>query len=225
MKTIKLRSGLVAISFAFAASLGICAQANADTIAVPVSLNGDVVKFVETNTGCALDAAGNILDTSGNIVGVVYGPDGKVVHEVTGDKIVVIKERGDSIAAASLYNRLVDLQNLLIAEKALNHISGDKFDALSAELTTARSDLDAKVASGSVLSFQESLDVGASLDAIASRVRGELNNVAVAEVVFKPMVIVSNPEKKRIAIYQRTVKSSDGITKTTQTTTTETKTE
>ena len=144
MKTKKLRSGLVAISFALATSLGVCAQANADTIAVPVSLNGDVVKFVETNTGCALDAAGNILDTSGNIVGVVYGSDGKVVREVSGDKIVVIKERGDSIATASLYNRLVDLQNLLITEKALNHISGDKFDVLSAELTTTRSDLDAQ---------------------------------------------------------------------------------
>jgi hypothetical protein len=42
VKTRKLRSGLVATSFALATSLRVCAQANADTIAVPDSLDGDV---------------------------------------------------------------------------------------------------------------------------------------------------------------------------------------
>ena len=44
---------------------------------------------------------------------------------------------------------------------------------------------------------------------------------AFAEVVYKPMVIVDDPAKKRIAIYRRTVTTSDGVTRTTKTTTTE----
>lgn len=43
-----------------------------------------------------------------------------------------------------------------------------------------------------------------------------------AEVVYRPMVIVEDAAQKRISIYRRTVKTSDGVTRTTKTTTTET---
>jgi hypothetical protein len=208
--------------FALAVSFGVSGQANADTIEVPVTLTGDVIKVVSTTTGATVDASGNVLDASGNIVGVVVGPDGKAVHEVTGDKIVVIKQRGDSILSASLYNRIYDLQNTLVQEKALGHISSDKYDALYEDIKKARADLDAKIASGSILTFDESLATAADLDSLASRVKGELTGVTATSIVFNPMVVVESPDKKRISIYQRTVKTSDGVTKTTQTTTTET---
>lgn len=224
MNTQILRNGkLVAISFALAVSFGVGSQvANADTIEVPVTLTGDVVKFVETNTGAAIDATGDILSPSGQIIGVVYGPNGKVVHEISGDKVVVIKERGDSILSASLYNRLYDLQNLLISEKALGHISKDKYDAIFADLKDARADLDAKLSSGGLLAFDESVEIGSDLDTIAARLKSEITSPPTyAAVVYKPMVIVDDPAKKRIAIYRRTVTTSDGVTRTTKTTTTE----
>jgi hypothetical protein len=224
MKTQILRnSKLVAISFALAVSFGVGSQvANAETIEVPVSLTGDVVRFVETNRGAAIGATGDIFDASGHVVGVVYGPNGKVVHEVSGDKIVVIKERGDTILSASLYNRLFDLQNLLVSEKALGHISADKYDALYADLKDARAELDSKVSSGGLLAFDESIEIGSDLDTIASRLKTEITSPpAYAEVVYRPMVIVEDPAQKRIAIYRRTVTTSDGVTRTTKTTTTE----
>jgi hypothetical protein len=226
MKTKVLGRKWAAISLVLAASIGVGAQAaNADTIEVPVTLSGDVVRFVETNNGAAIDSAGDILDASGNVVGVVYGPDNKVVHDVSGNKVVIIKHRGADILSASLYNRLIDLQNLLASEKALGHLSADKYDALWADIRDARTDLDAKVASGGLLSFDESLEIGADLDTIASRVKSEIRNPTIAEVVYRPMVITTDPSKKRIAIYQRTVQTSDGVTRTTQTTKTETTTE
>jgi len=224
MKTQILRnSKLVAISFALAVSFGVGYQAaNAETIEVPVTLTGDVVQFVESRPGVAITSSGDIIDVSGNVVGVVYGPNGKVVHEVTGDKIVIIKERGDTIVSASLYNRLYDLQNLLVSEKALNHISADKYDALLEDLKDARSDLDSKVSSGGFLAFDESIEIGSDLDTIATRLKSEITSPpAYAEVVYKPMVIVEDPAKKRISIYRRTVTTSDGVTRTTKTTTTE----
>ena len=224
MKTHLLRnSKFVAISFALAVSFGVGSQAaNADTIEVPFTLTGDVVKFVETNTGAAINATGDILAPSGEIIGVVYGPEGKVVHEVSGDKVMIIKERGDAILSASLYNRLYDLQNLLISEKALGHISADKYDALYADIKDARAELDSKVSSGGLLAFEEGVEIGSDLDTIATRLKTEITSPpAFAEVVYKPMVIVDDPAKKRIAIYRRTVTTSDGVTRTTKTTTTE----
>lgn len=222
MNTQVLRSRkLGAMMFALAVSFGVSGQANAEVIEFPVTLTGDVVKFVSTTTGATVDASGNVLDASGNIVGVVVGPDGKAVHEVSGDKIVVIKQRGDAILSASLYNRIYDLQNILMQEKTLGHISTDKSDALLQDIKNARADLDAKIASGNILTFDESLAMAADLDSLAQRVRADLNATTSTAVVYKPMLVVESPEKKRISIYQRSVKTSDGVTRTTQTTTTE----
>ncbi|GEM_PF-1680436 len=224
MKTQTVRSNkFVALSLVLAVvSFGPGTQAvNADTMSIPVTLTGDVVQFVDTNVGAALDATGNILDSSGNIVGVVYGPDGKVVHKVSSDKIVIVKQRGDAILSASLYNRLYDLQNLMITEKALGHLAADKYDALIADINDARADLDGKVSTGGVLSFEACVEIGRDLDDTATRVKSELNATTSTDVVYKPMVIVSDPAKKRISIYQRTVKTSDGVSSTTKTTTTE----
>lgn len=212
---------LGAMMFALAVSFGVSGQANAEVIEFPVTLTGDVVKFVSTTTGATVDASGNVLDASGNIVGVVVGPDGKAVHEVSGDKLVVIKQSGDAILSASLYNRIYDLQNIVMQEKTLGHISTDKSDALLQDIKNARADLDAKIASGNILTFDESLAMAADLDSLAQRVRADLNATTSTAVVYKPMLVVESPEKKRISIYQRSVKTSDGVTRTTQTTTTE----
>lgn len=212
-----------ALMLALAVSFGVSSTANADTIEVPVTLTGDVIKFVSTTTGATVDAAGNVLDSSGNVVGVVIDANGQPVHQVTGDKIVVIKQKSDDIMSASLYNRIYDLQNLLAQEKALGHISSDKCDALCADISNARVDLDAKIASDNALTFDESLALAADLDRIADRVKGDLNAATSTAVVYQPMLIVGeSPEKKRISIYQRTIKSLDGVTQTTQTTTTTT---
>lgn len=212
---------LGAMMFSLAVSFGVSGQANAEVIEFPVTLTGDVVKFVSTTTGATVDASGNVLDASGNIVGVVVGPDGKAVHEVSGDKLVVIKQSGDAILSASLYNRIYDLQNIVMQEKTLGHISTDKSDALLQDIKNARADLDAKIASGNILTFDESLAMAADLDSLAQRVRADLNATTSTAVVYKPMLVVESPEKKRISIYQRSVKTSDGVTRTTQTTTTE----
>lgn len=211
-----------AMLLALAVSFGVSSKANADTIEVPVTLNGDVIKFVSTTTGATVDALGNVLDSTGNVVGVVIDANGQPVHQVTGDKIVVIKQKSDSIMSASLYNRIYDLQNLLAQEKALGHISSDKCDALCADINNARVDLDAKIASDNALTFDESLAMAADLDRLAGRVKADLNAATSTAVIYQPMVIVGeSPESKRISIYRRTIKSLDGVTQTTQTTTTE----
>lgn len=211
-----------AMMLALAVSFGVSSKANADTIEVPVTLTGDVIKFVSTTTGATVDASGNVLDSKGNVIGVVIDANGQPVHPVSGDKIVVIKQKSDSIMSASLYNRIYDLQNLLAQEKALGHISSDKCDALCADISNAKADLDAKIASDNALTFDESLAMAADLDRLAGRVRADLNATNSTAIVYQPMLIVGeSPESKRISIYQRTIKSLDGVTRTTQTTTTE----
>jgi len=213
---------LGAMLVVLAVSFGVSAQsANAEIIEAPVTLTGDVIKFVSTTTGATVDATGDILDSSGNVVGVVLGPNGQVVHEVSGDKVVVVKQSGDAIVTASLYNRAIDLQSFLAAERAAGRITSDKYDALFADVENFKKDIVVKAGTDNFLTFDESLALGADLDTLATRIKTDAN-VTTTAVVFNPMVIVENPTKKRIAIYQRTIKTTDGVTRTTKTTTTET---
>lgn len=195
-----------------------------EIVSVPFSLSSDLVRLVGDTTYVTVNAAGDIIDTTGKTVAVVSGLDssGKVI--VRNDlpaSVVVVKQDTNAVYSASLYNRMSALDDMLNNELASNRINKNSYDSLKAEISSLRADLSAKIASDNFLSFDEALDVGASLDNLAAKTKVAIANADANLVVFRPMIVSEGPSR-RIAVYTTKSVSTDGGT-VTRTTTTETK--
>ena len=223
MKSVKkiLAFSLVMAS-AVAGSLPLASQAD-EIVSVPFTLSSDLIRLAGDTTFVTVNAAGDIIDTSGRVVGVVSGLDsaGKVVvRKEVPSSVVVVKQDTNAVYSASLYNRMAAIDEMLNSELALNHVSKESYDSLKNEVANLRSDLSAKIASDNFLSFDEATDVGARLDSLAAKTKVAISGIDTNLVVFRPMVYSDGPSR-RIAIYTRRTVSNDGGS--TVTTTTETK--
>lgn len=207
---------------AVAGSLSIASQAD-EIVSVPFSLSSDLVRLVGDTTFVTVNAAGDLIDSSGKVVGIVSGLDsaGKiVVRKEVPSSVVIVKQDTNAVYSASLYNRMAAIDEMLNSELGLNHISKDSYDSLKSEVANLRSDLSAKIASDNFLSFDEATEVGAKLDSLAAKTKVAISGVDANLVVFRPMVYTEG-DSRRIAVYTRKTVSTDGGS--TVTTTTETK--
>lgn len=212
------------IACALATSAPLCCQAD-EIVTVPFTLSSDLVRLVGDTTYVTVNAAGDIIDTTGKTIAVVSGLDssGKVIvrKEVPGS-VVVVKQDTNAVYSASLYNRMSALDDMLNSELAANRISKGTYDSLKSEISSLRSDLSAKIASDNFLSFDEAIDVGARLDSLAGKTKVAIADVDANLVVFRPMIVSEGPSR-RIAVYTTKSVSTDGGSTVTRTTTTETK--
>ncbi len=223
MKTVKQLLGVpFVIACAVATSFPVSSQAD-EIISVPFTLSSDLVRLVGDTTFVTVNAAGDLIDTSGKVIGVVSPMDasGKiVVRKEIPSSVIVVKQDTNAVYSASLYNRMSALDDMLNSELSLNHVDKAAYDSLKGEISSLRSDLSAKIASDNFLSFDEAVDVGARLDSLAAKTKVAVAQVDANLVVFRPMVISEGPSR-RIAIYTRKSVTTDGGS--TVTTTTETK--
>lgn len=207
---------------AVAGSLPNASQAD-EIVSVPFSLSSDLVRLVGDTTFVTVNAAGDLIDSSGKVVGIVSGLDSAgrvVVRKEVPSSVIVVKQDTNTVYSASLYNRMAAIDEMLNSELALNHVSKDSYDSLKSEVANLRSDLSAKIASDNFLSFDEATEVGAKLDSLAAKTKVAISGVDANLVVFRPMVY-DEGSSRRIAIYTRKSVSTDGGS--TVTTTTETK--
>lgn len=205
------------IACAVATSFPVNCQAD-EIVSVPFTLSSDLVRLVGDTTYVTVNAAGDVIDTSGKTIAVVSGLDssGKVIvrKELPGS-VVVVKQDTNAVYSASLYNRLSALDDILNSELAANHLSKASYDSLKGEISSLRSDLSAKISSDNFLSFDEAIDVGARLDSLAAKTKVAIANVDANLVVFRPMIVSEGPSR-RIAVYTTKTVSSDGtVTRTT----------
>ncbi len=185
-----------------------------DIISVPFKLTGEVVEFVGHTTGAAVDATGAIIDSSGKVVGKLVPGGGK--EAATAEEVVVFNQESNAVTAASLYNRLADLEVIGAQQLASGAISKDKFEDIKDDLSSARKSLSKKLNTGGKLTFEEALEVATRVDQIAGECK-TLFGTTTNAVVYTPMVIQTEPAHKRLLIYQRTV-TDDGVKTTTTTT-------
>jgi len=225
MKSAKKFLGIsLVMACAVASSLPLASQAD-EIVSVPFSLSSDLVRLAGDTTFVTVNAAGDIIDTTGKVVGVVSGLDsaGKiVVRKEVPSSVIVVKQDTNAVYSASLYNRMAAIDDMLNSELALNHVSKDSYDSLKAQVASLRADLSAKIASDNFLSFDEASEVGAALDSLAAKTKVAISGVDANLVVFRPMVYTEGPSR-RIAIYTRKTVSNDGGASVTTTTETETK--
>ncbi len=223
MKSVNKFLGIsLVMACAVASSLPIASQAD-EIVSVPFSLSSDLVRLVGDTTYVTVNAAGDLIDSSGKVVGIVSGLDstGKVVvRKEVPSSVIIVKQDTNAVYSASLYNRMAAIDEMLNSELALNHVSKDSYVSLKSEVANLRSDLSSKIASDNFLSFDEATEVGAKLDSLAAKTRVAISGVDANLVVFRPMVY-SEGSSRRIAVYTRRSISADGGS--TVTTTTETK--
>ncbi len=184
-----------------------------DIISVPFKLTGEVVEFVGHTTGAAVDATGAIIDSSGKVVGKLVPGGGE---QATAENVVIFNQESNAVIAASLYNRLADLEVIAAQQLASGAISKDKFEDIKDDLSSARKSLSKKLNTGGKLTFEEALEVATRVDQIAGECK-TLFGTTTNAVVYTPMVIQTEPAHKRLVIYQRTV-TDDGVKTTTTTT-------
>jgi hypothetical protein len=223
MKSVNKFLGIsLVMACAVAGSLPIASQAD-EIVSVPFSLSNDLVRLVGDTTYVTVNAAGDLIDSSGKVIGIVSGLDSAgrvVVRKEVPSSVIIVKQDTNAVYSASLYNRMAAIDDMLNSELAVNHVSKDSYDSLKTEVANLRSDLSAKIASDNFLSFDEATEVGAKLDSLAAKTKVAISGVDANLVVFRPMVY-SEGSSRRIAVYTRKSVSTDGGS--TVTTTTETK--
>ena len=167
-------------------------------------LEADLVKLLDTAGTATLNSSGEIVDPKGKIIGVVTPNSPSVT--VVKDKhpaAPLLKQRGEDIMAASLYNRIAFLRALTDKEIKLGHVKKDQRPELTETLDDAKKELKEKIDSEDSLTFKEAIDVGEKLDTVSR----SLKRAAEFRAKVLPMVVISktSPDIKQLTIFKKTV--------------------
>ncbi len=219
LKKSKKLSTISSVSLALAASLvtGMMTAPAALSLESdsPVILSTEIVSLLDKNKTATLNASGELVDENGKIIGVITAVDPSVtVVKKEHPMAVIINDKSDRVMAASLYNRIAFLKNLVVDESNKGHVATDQVPTVIESLDKTEKELNAKVKSGKDLTFAEAITIGERLDQTANSLK-RAKRFRLHTEELAPMVVVSpkEPTVKRLTIFSVTT-DKDGDTTT-----------
>lgn len=220
LKKLKKLSTISSVSLALAASLvtGMMTAPAALSLESdsPVILSTEIVSLLDKNKTATLNASGELVDENGKIIGVITAVDPSVtVVKKEHPMAVIINDKSDRVMAASLYNRIAFLKNLVVDESNKGHVASDQVPTVIESLDKTEKELNTKVKSGNDLTFAEAITIGERLDQTANSLK-RAKRFRLHTEELAPMVVVSpkEPAVKRLTIFSVTTdKNGDTTTR------------